>query len=413
MKDVIIIGAGASGLVCGIEAAKRGKSICILEQKEKAGKKLYATGNGRCNFGNKNLTLSNYHCVSNAYDMEMLEQDLMTEHTSKDITAYFTKLGVPATERQGYLYPHSEQASTIVQALEQSFRLAGGEIYCDEEVQRIEKQKGIFVVHTSKHVYKAKKVVLATGGSASSKLGSNGSGYLLAKRLGHTITPCAAALCGLHCKEPGWNQLQGVRAKGTVSIWNREKKLAEAGGEIQFTQYGLSGIVIFNLSRYASLYFAANGSLKKSPIWVSMNLISDYNEKELEQELFRLQKSCGARSCYDIVHGYLPDKLADYILRKERIDTKKDFHTLSKSMIEGLVKTCMEFKVTITGVNGLEQAQVTAGGVPLSEVHLETMESSVCPGLYLTGELLDVDADCGGYNLMWAWVSGRRAGERI
>lgn len=413
MKDVIIIGAGASGLVCGIEAARRGTSVCILEQKEKAGKKLYATGNGKCNFGNKNLALSNYHCVSDAYDMERIKQDLITENTPVEITVYFAKMGVPAIERQGYLYPHSEQASTVVQALEQSFRLAGGIIHCEETVQRIEKQKDIFVIHTSKQKYQTKKLVLATGGTASSKLGSNGSGYLLAEQLGHTITPYTASLCGLHCKEPGWNKLQGVRAKGTVSIWNREQKLAEDKGEIQFTQYGLSGIVIFNLSRYASLYFNANGVSKKSPIWVSMNLISDYTAKELQQEFLELQTSCGTRSCYDILHGYLPEKLVDYILKKERIDANMAWKALSKSTMQGLIRTCMDFRVMITGANDFQQAQVTAGGVPLSEINLNTMESKVCPGLYLTGELLDVDADCGGYNLMWAWASGRRAGEKI
>lgn len=413
MKDVIIIGAGASGLICGIEAARRGNSVCILEQKEKAGKKLYATGNGRCNLANRRLSLSNYHCVSNAYDIETMEQTILTEDTPEDLISYFAGLGVAVTERDGYLYPRSGQASTVVQALEQSFRLAGGCLRCGETVKAIKKQNDVFLIDTPERRYQAKKVVLATGGCANPKLGSDGSGYRLAKQLGHTVTICAASLCGIHCKEPEWHKLQGVRARGTVSIWNRNNKLFEDTGEIQFTKYGVSGIVIFNLSRYASLYFASGGRSLKSPIWISMNLIPDDTPEGLHRELLELKKTCGDRSCYDILHGYLPDKLADYILNIEHLDTNRAWNTISESAIQGLENRCRNLKVIITGVNDFDQAQVTAGGVLLSEVHFDTMESKKCAGLYLTGEVLDVDADCGGYNLMWAWSTGRRAGEQF
>jgi hypothetical protein len=413
MDDVIIVGAGASGLICGIEAARRGLSVCILEKMDKAGKKLYATGNGKCNLGNQRLTLSEYHSVSGSGELKGLSQNIITSSTPEEVMLYFSSIGVPVVSRQGYLYPRSEQAAAVVQALEQSLQLAGGRIQCGETVRRIKKREHSFVVQTEHTSYQAKKVVLATGGAASSKLGSDGSGYRLATDLGHTVTPYAASLCGLHCKESGWNQLQGVRAKGRVSIYMQNKKLAEDTGEIQFTQYGLSGIVIFNLSRYASVAYKTGAVSKQCPVYVSVNLLPDSSVQDMEKEWTRLQSSCGQRSCYDILHGYLPEKLAHYILRLVQIDEKKAWNKLTKPMLHKLVMCCMDMRVVITGVNDLQQAQVTAGGIPLSELRLDTMESKMCPGLYLTGELLDVDADCGGYNLMWAWMSGLRAGRYV
>lgn len=406
MFDAIIIGGGASGLACGIEAAKRGKQCLILEQKEKAGKKLYATGNGKCNFANRKVGPENYHSVENRSSKEI--PAIITEELCKRTEAFFAEIGIPALERQGYLYPRSEQAAAVVSAMEQVFSQWKGRILCEEQVTNLQwDSTGSFVtVHTRSHMYKGRKLVLATGGMASPKLGSDGSGYALAKSLGHTITPCLPALCGLICKEKGWKCLQGVRAKGRVTIWENHNYLAEDIGEIQFTQYGVSGIVIFNLARYAAI-----GLYQKREISLTLDLLPDYSETEMEAVLKELQKSCGYRRIRNVLSGFLPEKLADFLIGHTGFSGDLLCSALTEVQLQHLITACKQMHIGITDTNAFEQAQVTAGGVPLSEIDSSTMESRLCSGCYLVGELLDVDAICGGYNLMWAWETGRRAGQ--
>ena len=359
MVDAIIIGGGASGLICGIEAGRRGKQCVILEQKEKTGKKLYATGNGRCNYANEVLTDSCYHTVNPA-DTGLVSQ-VIKENTWRELKDYFQMLGLPTISKQGYLYPRSEQAAAVVHGLEQAFLAAGGRIQCGEHVTRVQwkERKNCGTVWTETQSLDGRAVVLATGGQAAPVLGSDGSGYKLARELGHKVTVCVPALCGLKCSEKGWGQLQGVRAKGRVELRLDRRSILADTGEIQFTTYGLSGIVVFNLSRYAAL-----GLHKKQYVEVVCDLLEEYEEPVLIRQW------------------------------------------------EGL-KTCKRLAVPITGGNSYEQAQVTAGGVPIHEVELQSMESRVQPGCYLIGELLDVDGSCGGYNLMWAWETGRRAGRYL
>lgn len=408
MIDGIIIGGGASGLICGIEAARRGKHCIIIEQKEKAGKKLYATGNGKCNFANRQLGENRYHSVEES-GMEQIAQ-VITDETCASVETFFKEIGVPNVERQGYLYPRSEQATALVHALEQVFLQYHGKLVCSERVDRLQfiKERNVFQVKSGNHEYIGKKLVLATGGMAASHLGSDGSGYVLAKQLGHKVTACVPALCGLKCKERGWNRLQGVRAKGTVRLWQNNRQMGEDSGEIQFTQYGVSGIVIFNLARYASL-----GLRNNQTVWLELDLLPDYTSKELLQELLDLQKSCGYRRCIDILAGFLPEKLAMYVMEQCKIAMDNQLADVSDKSISQIVANVKQMRIQIIDTNTFEQAQVTAGGVSLQEIHMETMESKIQPGCYLTGELLDADGDCGGYNLMWAWETGRRAGRNL
>lgn len=408
MVDVIIVGGGASGLICGIEAAKRGKQCLILEQKEKAGKKLYATGNGKCNFANRNVDMSFYHSVHE--QSQKLISCIITGTTCHTIETYFAELGIPSMERQGYLYPRSEQAAALVLALEQVFLQWRGRILCEERVEYIHwnSEHSNVQVKTANHCYEGKTVVLATGGTAASKLGSDGSGYTLVKSMGHTVTSCVPALCGLQCKEKGWNRLQGVRAKGHVQIWQDTVLMGQDTGEIQFTQYGVSGIVIFNLSRYAGL-----GLQKQKNITLVFDFFPEYSEGQMLNRLKQLQDTCGFRRISDVMSGFLPGKLAEYILDKVQISKELPCAQLTPIQLQTLIPRCKQMKVRILGTNSFEQAQVTAGGVPLHEIDISTMESRIQPGCYLVGELLDVDGACGGYNLMWAWETGRRAGMNL
>lgn len=408
MTDVIIVGGGAAGLICGIEAARRGKQCIILEQKEKAGKKLYATGNGKCNFANRKIDFDRYHCVES--DAEKWISHIISEETCNSVEAFFQQIGIPSVERQGYLYPRSEQAAVLVHALEQVFMQYHGMIHCDERVERINwKQNDNCVqVFTNNGRYRGRAIVLATGGMAASKLGSDGSGYELAKQLGHRITPCIPALCGLKCKEKGWNRLQGVRARGQVQLWQNDTLLGEEAGEIQFTQYGISGIVVFNLSRYAGI-----GLQKRGNITAKLDVLPEFTRSELEKMLVKLQGSCGYRSVLDVISGFLPDKLAAFVLERNGLDGKGAFSKCRLPQLQAIIETCKQLTIRIVDTNPFEQAQVTAGGVSLHEVDMNTMESRIQPGCYLVGELLDVDGACGGYNLMWAWETGRRAGRNL
>lgn len=408
MVDAIIIGGGASGLICGIEAGRRGKQCVILEQKEKAGKKLYATGNGRCNYANEVLTDACYRTVI-PEDRGLVSQ-VITEDTWRELKDYFQMLGLPSISRQGYLYPRSEQAAAVVHGLEQAYLANGGRLQCGEHVTRIRwnAKKNCAQVWTEEQRLEGRTVVLATGGQASPVLGSDGSGYKLAKELGHRVSVCVPALCGLKCEEKGWGKLQGVRAKGRVALQLDHRKILEDTGEIQFTTYGLSGIVVFNLSHYAAL-----GLQKKRRVEVVCDLLAEYGEADLIRQWKTLKKTCGYRSASDVLTGYLPEKLAGYLLGRAGIGGKKNWEELSEDALRRLMDSCKRLTVPITGQNAYEQAQVTAGGVPIHEVDLESMESRIQPGCYLTGELLDVDGACGGYNLMWAWETGRRAGKHL
>lgn len=408
MVDAIIIGGGASGLICGIEAGRRGKQCVILEQKEKTGKKLYATGNGRCNYANEVLTDSCYHTVNPA-DTGLISQ-VIKENTWRELKDYFQMLGLPTISKQGYLYPRSEQAAAVVHGLEQAFLAAGGRIQCGEHVTRVQwkERKNCGTVWTETQSLDGRAVVLATGGQAAPVLGSDGSGYKLARELGHKVTVCVPALCGLKCSEKGWRQLQGVRAKGRVELRLDRRSILADTGEIQFTTYGLSGIVVFNLSRYAAL-----GLHKKQYVEVVCDLLEEYEEPVLIRQWEGLKKTCGYRKALDVLTGYLPEKLAGYLLRRTGISEKRNWKELSEKELRELMQTCKRLAVPITGGNSYEQAQVTAGGVPIHEVELQSMESRVQPGCYLIGELLDVDGSCGGYNLMWAWETGRRAGRYL
>lgn len=408
MEDVIIIGAGASGLACGIELGKRNILCLVLEGKEKAGKKIYASGNGKCNLGNRNVSSNNYHSIE-PLAKEQLAQ-IISDKTDVSVERFFNGIGILLTERNGYLYPHSEQAGSVVHAMEQALVGLGGRIQCDAYVNAVtwKKEKQVFQVQTPERNYQCKRLVLATGGMASPQHGSDGSGYRLAKSLGHSVTPCFPSLCGIRVSEQGFQKLQGVRAKGCVTIYIANKPIASEQGELQFTQYGLSGIAVFNVSRYVGIALAGH-----EPVSVQLDLCTGYSEEELLQHLFSLQTACEYQTIGFVLAGIIPEKLSLYFLKKLGISQEATLKGMKRKELHQLVHILKNYRVTISGINNMEQAQVTVGGIPLKEINPDTMESNIQKSFYLTGEVLDADGCCGGYNLMWAWETGRRAGQKI
>lgn len=408
MEEVVIIGAGASGLACGIELGRRGISCLILEGKEKAGKKIYASGNGKCNLANRNISADKYHSMGvSGYEQI---RSIVPETAAASVEQFFHEIGIPFTERNGYLYPHSEQAGAVVHAMEETVTGLGGHIKCNTYVTSVEwnKKRNCFQIHTNEERYQCKRLVLAAGGAASPQHGSDGSGYKLAGQLGHSVTPCLPSLCGLKVQASDFQKLQGIRAKGQASLFIDNRRITVEHGEIQFTQYGLSGIAVFNLSRYAGVALH-----KRKQVRIDLDLCVELSEQELWTLFKQAKQISGYRNIGSVLSGIIPEKLARYLLKHQGISEEIEIRHLKPEDIKRLIQMVKRFSADITDTNTLEQAQVTAGGIPLSEIDLDTMESKLCPSCYLTGELVDVDGCCGGYNLMWAWESGRRAGQSI
>ncbi|MGN0293729.1 MAG: aminoacetone oxidase family FAD-binding enzyme [Lachnospiraceae bacterium] len=414
---IIIAGAGASGLTAAISAAQAGARVTLLEQKEKTGKKLLATGNGHCNFSNDRMDVSCYH--GNEFAMRVIDR-----FDVKKTLEFFCGLGIFPHERNGYYYPMSEQAQAVAVLLRKKAEELGVEILTERKVLAVrrERKSGFEVLVRAAVKESARKsagtdgrkdgrkgngkngkkkvlpeeircedqllygdrVILACGGRAYPALGSDGSGYELARSLGHRIVTPLPALTGIRCQESWFRQLAGVRISARVTILSDGKRLASDEGELQLTDYGISGIPVFQVSRYA-----ARALEEGKKVQAEITFFPELSDEELKGYL--------QTHTVEQYAGLYPAKLLEIL--KQLAKAEKLFH-----LTRHLLCTCLE-------VNGFDRAQVTCGGVDLSEVSADTLESLRCPGVYLAGELLDVDGICGGYNLQWAWSSGWLAGQ--
>lgn len=402
--DVVVIGGGASGLVSAIEVAKKGLSVCIIERLSKIGKKILATGNGRCNMTNLALKESDYRSEKEEFPYEVLKQ-----FSALDALHYFEELGIIWKEESGYVYPRSEQATAIVSALELKIQSLNIEVLCDRQVIKIEPVKNGFCIKLKEgeRIYGG-QCILATGGKAQSKLGSDGSGYELAKQLGHRIIPIIPALTGLHTEHPATKQWAGVRAKGRLTCLVNGKQVASEQGEIQFTNYGISGVPTFQISRYAT-----HALKRKKVVEMVIDFYSECAKQEFQQQLFWLLENCYYKNIRELLEGIFSKKLVPVFLKEAGIKDTLHCDRIVKTDVERMVDVIKAFPIVITDSNDFEQSQVCAGGVSVEEVEKTTLESKLVKGVYLTGELLDVDGTCGGYNLQWAWTTGYLAGNAV
>ncbi len=386
-RNVVIVGAGASGLVASIISARNGASVTLLEQNDRPGKKICATGNGKCNF-------TNLHIIKDAYrgtDPDFVKKTFLAFPVDWTID-FFSELGILPLNKNGYLYPHSGQAQSIVDVLCMEARHLGVKIKTNEEVISLlqeKKENGyIWKIQTKSWCYEGNAVILANGSKASAISGSDGSGYMLAESQGHHIHPLFPALTALKCKEQGFASWSGVRIDGSVSLYKETKVLKRERGELQLTEYGISGIPVFQISRYA-----AEALNHHKNVHLTIDFLPDFTEEEVEKLLEKRRRQCPYKSEKELFTGLFPEKLIKVLLKQ------KD-----------LVSAIKHFPLIVTGTLPFSQAQVCAGGVDTKEVNEETMESRLHPGLYFAGELLDIDGACGGYNLQWAWSSGAVAG---
>ena len=406
-KQGIIIGGGAAGLMAAITAAENGADVTILEHMPRVGKKILATGNGKCNMTNLHMTADCYRCGEPEVPMQVIGTFPVS-----DTIQFFRRLGILTTDRNGYVYPASGQAQTVLDALREKTDSLGIRTVCESKVYAIEKdKKGSFVVKSETGSYSGNFVILAAGSMAAKTTGSDGSGYELAKSLGHKVKKPLPALVQLKCNGDFFKGIAGVRTDVRVSLYTvgrngeLEALLATDSGELQLTDYGISGIPVFQVSRYA-----AEALDRRKRVMAVVDFMPDYTEEEVFRILEEQRNYLYDRKAGDFLNGLFNKKLAALFMKAARIKPELDVAVVSNKKLGELVEVIKEMTFEVTGTNSYDKAQICMGGVPLSEVDAATMESRLVPGLYFAGEILDVDGICGGYNLQWAWSSGYLAG---
>ena len=399
---VAVIGAGASGLAAAIFAARQAlklkvnADITLFDSNPRVGKKILVTGNGRCNFSNENISPSNFHGESDfAYNV-------YSEFTCEDTKEFFRSLGLfSKTDSAGRVYPMSMQASAVLDALRfEVNRLKIREV-TDTKITSITKKGSTFLLNNE---FSAHKVIIATGGKAAPVQGSDGSGFNLLSSLGVKYTPLFSALAPVNC-ENFTKSLKGIRAQGTVTIKSQGKVLSQDTGEIQYTDYGLSGIPTMQVSR-----FAAEALKNGNEVFAYVDSAPAFSEDELKGILLSYVKNHPSFTCEMLLSGIMPKKLGCFLLSECSLNLNREIGSLHPTVIEKIVSSVKNKKYKISSVKGFNDAQVTAGGVPAYEINEDTMELKKIKGIYVCGEIVNVDGDCGGYNLQWAWSSAYKAG---
>lgn len=406
--DVIVVGAGAAGLTAGISAARKGAGVLILEHMERAGKKILVTGNGKCNFTNEKQGISYYRGKNPAFVLPVFKQ-----FGVKETLAFFRELGVlPKSKRDGYYYPASGQASSVSEVLLMECRRLKIRIAYNVGIRSIKQEQDGFIFDTKQGEFYSKNCIIATGGKAAKKTGSDGSGIPYIVGFGHKITDIVPALVQMQGKQSFLRDIAGIRAENKLEIYIENEKIAEETGELQLTENGVSGIPAFQLSRYASY-----GLLEGKAVYVLLDFLPWQSEEETNTMLeTRFLKNGKGKSAKEALIGLFPEKLIVVLLREADIEPEHRAETCSAEDLKRFVSVVRHLRVDITGTKGFDAAQVTAGGVDTEEIDAQTMESKLIPGLYFAGEVVDIDGMCGGYNLQWAWssgwVAGSYAGER-
>lgn len=399
--DLLIIGAGAAGMMAAITATRANKKVCILEKLDKAGKKLLATGNGKCNFTNDDMRTDCFGGDS-AFVSQVLEQ-----FSVQDCLDFFYSIGIYPKNKNGYYYPNSEQASSVVTAFVEELERQKVHISYETLIQDIVSMQNEVVVDTNKGRFSGKKLIIATGLLAAPKLGSDGSLFDIVKGLGHRFSPILPALCGYYCKGINFKKVAGVRATGKVTAYVAGKKMSEDIGEIQFTDYGLSGIPVFQISRFLS-----KGLYNKQETKIVINLFPELDKAQLLEELNHRKCIKKEQIAYSLLNGMINQKLIDIILEKSGVDREIIIASLTEDTLSRIADALQNISVSVNKYRDYEFAQVCTGGIPVSDINWSTLESKLAPNVHFAGEILDVDGVCGGYNLHFAWATGYIAGKQ-
>lgn len=396
MNKVIIIGGGASGLMAALACQKEGSDVVILERNQKLGKKILATGNGRCNFTNVDATELHYN---HPYFVKTVFEQMSPKKT----LTFFEELGIiPKVEDEGKTYPLSEQASSIVDVLVYEIERLGIKVVYEAKVMKIENHKVFKITLEQGSTYEADKVILATGGMAMPKSGSDGIGYQLATSLGHKLTPIFPALVKLELESPHLKALDGVKFPSTVELIYEGSSIQSEYGDVLFTRYGISGPTILQISRKANALMQEN-----KEVMIKVCLVNGPDKRDVAKR-FSQQSS---KTVEMSLIGLINKRIIHPLLKELNINPHHLVKDLAKNDLNQLINLLFDWRFKVIGSKDFDDAQVTAGGIMIHDINPQTLESKIVKGLYFCGEILDIDGLCGGYNLQWAWSSGYISGK--
>lgn len=401
---VIVIGGGAAGITAAISAKDSGFDVSIIERNDRVGKKILITGNGRCNITNENINETRYHSQNNGFFKYALSK------FNKDNTIdFFSMLGLPLTTLEaGKMYPLSLQSSSVLDILRLALEDRNIHIYTNSKVVKIEKANNTFKIYDSNNeIYECDKVILACGGKSAPKTGSDGFGFKLAISLGHNIVKPLPAIVQLKLAFNSLRALSGIRFDANAQIFvDNELKRSEFG-EILFTDYGISGPAILQLSRIASL-----GIEESKDITLQIDILPNIGEDKIQEFFENHWGMFYYRSVLESLVGIIHKKIIPVLLKEASVSNiHKQCCDLTWEEKSNILRLLKKWDFVVSGTNSFENSQVTAGGISTKEVDSKTLQSKIVPGLYFCGEILDVDGDCGGFNLQWAWSSGFLAGQ--
>lgn len=398
-KRVAIIGAGASGLVAAITAAQRGLEVELFEKSSKAGRKILATGNGRCNITNENISVENYHGRQPSFVKEALKR-----FSSAEVQKFFSTLGLEMTRgAKGRLYPMSLQSSSVVDFLSHEAKRLGVRFHLSSEVQHVEKNAALFRVIGEEFSRDFDTVLIASGSLAMPALGSSESGYSFAKQFGHTIENPFASLVQLISDDHFLTEASGVKIDADLEIFVESEPKMRVRGDLLFTNYGLSGSAILDISRHAS--FAIS---KKRDVKIRIDLLPKLTASELKSLLQKRAQLSHNLPVELWLNGIIHKKLIKLIFAQAKLSMAQNINT---KIVHKLAYTLKNLEIVIKETKGVKSCEVMAGGVATKDIDPKTMQSKLVKGLFFSGEVLDIDGDCGGYNLHFAWASGMLAGK--
>jgi hypothetical protein len=414
--DVIVLGGGASGMVAAIFAKRSGKKVLLIEKNKELGRKILTTGNGRCNISNENVvddyrTGEHYNGENPKFVISALNQFGLA-----DTKEFFQDLGVEFVEEdEGRLFPASNQAQSVLDVLSYELEQLKVKVITENTVKTLfyqgkeDKKERFSLEITDGRKFSCKNLSLAVGGKTYPNFGSTGDGYDYAKELRHSIIEPFPVYTGLEVDSQLYHWLQGTKLEVGIEAFSKGESIGSNVGTIMFSHYGLSAPVVLELSRKISYLM----NIEKTQVELEINFLPGIPKEDLEEFLIKRWARFPQKSLARSFDGLLPKKIFPMIMRVEGIDKEITCSEVTVDLRKEIVKLLSEYRVKVTGVRGFEEAHFTGGGVDTKEINPKTLESKITPGLYFCGEILDIDGECGGYNLQWAWTSGAVVGRSV